>query len=257
MPNKAWFLPVGCFPVIVKLSAVTRLFPGGLKAFETGYSPIRKREVHLMVMTFTAQEAQAKLAELEAHGLMPGVDVAAADDLGQPWIDCVGIAFRRHRGSEYLRWMVDECEAAEAVVEDPLPPAWIALVGPDGNQRYSLQEHDAGLVIAARQPARDAEAGVEYLCAFSGRWGFSVGLYRYGTHRTFELAAPMARAEVSDCSETMIRAALAACRWPDDSWEGVQYSLQRLAELKGRASGAASPRQRKGSIAKLKHWAWQ
>lgn len=232
MSGTAWFLPIGCFPVIVKLSSVTRSFPGGLTAFETTYSPIRKREVHLMVMTFTAQEAQAKLAELEAHGLMPGVDVAVADDLGQPWIACAGIAFRRHRGSEYLRWMVDECEADEAVVEGSLPPAWIALVGPDGNPRYSLQDHDAGLVIAARQPARVVEGGVEYLCAFIGRWGFSVGLYRYGAHRIFELSTPMSRAEISDTSETMVRAALTVCGWPDEAWECVQYSLQRLAELR-------------------------
>lgn len=242
MSGTAWFLPIGCFPVIVKLSSVTRSFPGGLTAFETTYSPIRKREVHLMVMTFTAQEAQAKLAEMEAYGLVPGVDVAAADDLGQPWIACAGIAFRRHRGSEYLRWMVDECEAEEAVVEGPLPTAWIALVGPDGNPRYSLQDHDAGLVIAARQPARGAEAGVDYLCAFMGRWGFSVGLYRYGADRKFELAAPMARAEISDYSEAMVRAALAACRWSDDAWEDVQYSLQRLAELKGRNINGRGPR---------------
>ena len=246
-------LPVGCFPVIVKLSSVTRSFPGGLRAFEGVYSPIRKREVHLMVMTFTAQEALAKLADLKAHGLVPGVDIAVADDLGQPWITCAGIAFRRHRGSEYLRWMVEECEAAEAVVEGPLPPAWIALVDPDGNQRYSLQDQDAGLVIAARKPAQESDAGVEYLCSFLGRWGFSVGVYRYGAHRKFELASPMARAEFSDNSEAMVRAALSACGWPQSAWEGVQYSLQRLGEIKGRASSAAAGNPQMDTIAALKH----
>lgn len=174
-----WFLPLGSYAIVVKVDAVDRSFPGGLSAFQGTYSPIGKREVHLMILAFTEVAAEGLLAELEAAGLVRGVDVAASDMLGRPWVPCAGIAFRRHRGSTYLRWMVDVCDDSQAIVEEPLAPAWIALVSPEGHLRYSIQDDDAGIIIASREGFGSVDTWDEYLCAFQTRWGFTLGVYRY------------------------------------------------------------------------------
>lgn len=179
MANSAWFLPVGSYAIVVKVDAVVRSFPGGLTAFQSTYSPIRKREAHLMILAFTEEAAERLLAELDAVGLVRGVDVAASDMLGRPWVSCAGIAFRRHRGSTYVRWMVDVCDDSQDIVEEPLAPAWIALVSPEGNLRYSIQDQDAGIIIASRKGFGSVDMWDEYLCAFQTLWGFTLGVYRY------------------------------------------------------------------------------
>jgi hypothetical protein len=232
MASPPWLLPIGCYAIVVKRDAVERKFPGGIAAFQEAFSAIPKRDVHLMVLAFAEQELSQKLATLAAGGLMSGVDVAVADDLGRPLTPCAGVAFRRHRHSEYLRWCVSECAEALAIVEPPLPPPGVAVIGRRGDERLLLSETGSGLIILVDRIAEGTAHVDECLCAFLGRWGFDIGVYQYARGGRFALVHPSAQVEISDNSDQMVRDALDVCQWPVADWERVQYSLQRLAELK-------------------------
>ena len=88
-----WSLPVGCYSIIVKQDAIHRSFPGGVRAFEQEYKPIRKSWVLYLLMAFTGEAADRVVARLAEDGLKPGVDVAVADKVRRPILECPGVIF--------------------------------------------------------------------------------------------------------------------------------------------------------------------
>lgn len=99
-----WGLPVGCFSIVIKTEAIHRSFPGGVRAFEQAYKPIRKSWVLYLLMAFTREAADRVVARLAEDGLKPGVDVAVADKVRRPILECPGVVFTDHGRHQ---WTVD------------------------------------------------------------------------------------------------------------------------------------------------------
>ena len=99
-----WDLPVGCFSVIVRHDAVITNFPGGAREFERVHKPVRRSWVLYLLTALTDERLAHVLAELEKSGLVPGIDVAVANRLRQPMLECLGVAFSDHGDH---RWTVE------------------------------------------------------------------------------------------------------------------------------------------------------
>jgi hypothetical protein len=177
--SAAWFLPIGCFSIIVKHEAVVRVFPGGEAEFELAHRPIRKHSEHYLLMAFSQSDAQALLAGLSETGLQPGEDIAGADQCGTPVFNCSGLEFTSAQVSGPPRWQV---EVARTVWQPPQePPARHALVvvDYDGRIHRTLQGSETGLAVARREQFGVHDSWDEYLCAFSHPWGFMLDVFRY------------------------------------------------------------------------------
>jgi hypothetical protein len=88
----SWSLPVGCYSIIVRHDAVLRDFPGGVREFERAFTPVRGDWVVFMLIALSEEALDKVLARLAEGGLRPGVDVAVADKLRRPILECPGVA---------------------------------------------------------------------------------------------------------------------------------------------------------------------
>lgn len=179
MSNAPWFLPIGCFSIIIKHEAVVRVFPGGEEEFERAHRPIRKHSAHYLVMAFSQSDAQALLVRLRETGLQPGEDIAGADQFGTPVFNCSGLEFASVQVSGPPRWQVDVARTVWQPPQEPPAPYALVVVDYDGRIHRALQGPETGLAVARREQFGVHDTWDEYLCAFSDPWGFMLDVFRY------------------------------------------------------------------------------
>lgn len=176
MSHDTWFLPIGCFSIIIKHTSVLRNYPGGEDAFERAYHPQRRSDAHYQVIAFSKPQVDVVLQRLAQAGLQLGEDLALASERGRPLVPCHEIGFWADGTGGGCRWKVgvDPGPLASYPVEDG--PAPIAR---SGRPVASLDVPDAGLAIAVREAFGAVDGWDEYLCAFRGPWGFELAAFRY------------------------------------------------------------------------------
>ena len=120
-----WSLPVGCYSIIIKHEAIIRSFPGGVRAFETAYKPIRKSWVLYLLMALSSEALDRLLARLGEDGLRCGFDFAVADKVRRPIAECPGVTFTGHGRHQ---WTVDVEEVDVRDADALIPPAAAAAI---------------------------------------------------------------------------------------------------------------------------------
>lgn len=97
-------LRIAFLTVVLKKSAVERVYPGGLAGFARDFDP-GAEDAELLGLAFMASaEAWAFLDVLAAMGLRPGRDVALGDAFIGPLQPCAGIAFAQEEGCLMGGW---------------------------------------------------------------------------------------------------------------------------------------------------------
>lgn len=175
MTSDPWALPAAFYSIIIKTSAIDRSFPGGREEFIRRFQPAYRNGALVGLLAMSTSDTERLLAELNRLGLVPGEDVAVADMVQGPLLECPGIAF--------------QC------LEESFPGSWVVNVA-DGHSEPEMQPEDkpsaidqtlsavpglpTGWVILDTQEAFGAvDSWDEYLCTFRTNRGFILNVLRH------------------------------------------------------------------------------
>lgn len=175
MTHDPWAIPAAFYSIIIKTSAIDRSFAGGREQFFRRYQPAFRNGALVSLLAMSISDTEARLAELNTLGLVPGEDVAVADMAQGPLLECPGIAFQRLEESFPGKWVVNvadvhselerQSEALASTVDQALnsapgvPTGWIAL---DTQEAYGA-----------------VDSWDEYLCALPTDRGFVLNVLRH------------------------------------------------------------------------------
>lgn len=139
--NDPWALSGSFYSVIVKRSAVTRSYPGGVEAFEQREQPARKNGALFLIASMEAEAIEAVLVRLYDAGVIPGADVAVASLRHGPLVECPEIAFRSDGDLLFPKWTVnvDPDYAPEGSAADRWEPPELAPQPEPKEQRQTPQ----------------------------------------------------------------------------------------------------------------------
>lgn len=107
MPDDPWALPAIFYSIIVKREAVVRSYLDGPEEFEQRFQPARKNGALYLLTVMSLMDAEAVLGKLNENGVIPGEDIAVADMVQGPMLECPGLAFRRVGQLLNTRWWVN------------------------------------------------------------------------------------------------------------------------------------------------------
>lgn len=114
------------YSTLVLREAVARSYPGGLLAFERRFQPAQSTRALAKLVRMSVGDTEHLLGELNAAGLVPGVDVAVADMMQGPLLECPEIIIE---GEDDLlgRWLASACGGPPDQPETPPGDEWIML----------------------------------------------------------------------------------------------------------------------------------
>lgn len=106
MGNEPWALPMACFSIILKASAIDRSYPGGRPAFIDSYKPQFRNGALFLLVRLSLDDVDQALDHLNAQGLIPGTDLAVADMTHGPLVPCTGLTFTCEGEFPAMQWTV-------------------------------------------------------------------------------------------------------------------------------------------------------
>ncbi|MDE2563247.1 MAG: hypothetical protein KGL48_13475 [Sphingomonadales bacterium] len=115
-----WALPAAFFSIIVKRAAVVRSYPGGVERFERLYLP-RKNGALFLVTRMSTGDVEFVLEELNEVDVVPGQDLAVADMVHGPLLQCPGLTFACEEDEFAPRWSVNVSREPRATPDAHLP----------------------------------------------------------------------------------------------------------------------------------------
>lgn len=107
MSNDPWSLAGSFFSIVVKRAAVIQSFSGAVGSFERVHQPARKNGALFLLARMSLEDVETALAQLNEEGLVPGVDVAAAELHRGPILPCPGIVFTSSGDPLFPTWTVN------------------------------------------------------------------------------------------------------------------------------------------------------
>ncbi|HUD29819.1 MAG TPA: hypothetical protein VMQ93_13175 [Novosphingobium sp.] len=108
-------LPIHFFSIVVKASAVDRAFPGGREEFIRAHRPGSFNGALFCLTSMGPESVEWHLTQLEAAGVILGIDAALADMAHGPEVECPGMVFACDGELFGARWTVD----AKGVEDQP------------------------------------------------------------------------------------------------------------------------------------------
>jgi hypothetical protein len=112
-------LDITFYSILVLREAVVRSYAGGLKAFDQDFLPARPSQAIAKLVRMSAGDTEHLLGQLNAAGLVLGVDFAVADMMEGPLLECPGIIFEGTDGFP-PRWLASALCAPPEQHETPL-----------------------------------------------------------------------------------------------------------------------------------------
>lgn len=107
-------LPIHFCTIVVKASAIDRSFPGGQKSFIGSHSPGSCNGTLFCIPSMGSEGVDWHLERLAGIGIVAGLDLAVADMLHGPLLECPGIVFTSSCELLLTSWMADLEETADA-----------------------------------------------------------------------------------------------------------------------------------------------
>jgi len=101
------------YSVVVKASAVTRSFPGGIEGFDAQLRITRRTTSLLLLVYMSVGDVEHVLDKLQRAGLEPGEDLAVGDMMLGPLLPCPGIVFEDVGDGPISKWTVTAIPVGE------------------------------------------------------------------------------------------------------------------------------------------------